>query len=287
MSILCTTLFEATDVDVVGLCHSVPHTATAIADYVGVPAEELEYWVAGINHVAWFLEATHDGESVYPALREAMDDPDTYERDTVRFEMLRHFGYFPTESSHHMSEYVPYFRTEAETIEEMTGTDYAERMPTATYLEGWQERSEKRDDPDLDVDLDAVGAERSEEYASRLIHSIETDTPRRLNLNVSNETDAIGNLPTDACVEVPCLIDGAGVHPCSVGDLPASVAAFPQRHATVNRLAVEGALENDRQKVHQAVKLDPLTGAVRTLEEAHEMTEELIEANAAYLPDLH
>ena len=287
MSILCTTLFEATDVDVVGLCHSVPHTAEAIADYVNVPADELEYWVAGINHVAWFLGATHDGESVYPALQEAMDDPDTYERDTVRFEMFRHFGYFPTESSHHMSEYVPYFRTEEETIEAMTGTDYAERMPTATYLEGWQERSKKRDDPDLDVDLDVVGAERSEEYASRLIHSMETDTPRRLNLNVSNETGAITNLPTDACVEVPCLVDGTGVHPCSVGDLPASVGSFPQRHATVNRLAVEGALENDRDKVHQAVKLDPLTSAACTLEEAHAMTEELIEANAAYLPDLH
>jgi len=287
MSILCTTLFEATDVDTVGLCHSVPHTAAAIADYVDVPKAELEYWVAGINHVAWFLEAKHDGESVYPALREAMDDPDTYERDTVRFEMLRHFGYFPTESSHHMSEYVPYFRTDEDTIEAVTGTDYAERMPTATYLEGWKERSAKRDDPELDVDLEAVGTERSEEYASRLIHSVETDTPRRLNLNVSNETDAIANLPSDACVEVPCLVDGTGVRACSVGDLPAPVAPFPQRHATVNRLTVEGALENDREKVHQAVKLDPLTGAACTLEEAHEMTEALLEANAEYLPDLH
>ncbi|PSP46463.1 alpha-glucosidase/alpha-galactosidase, partial [Halobacteriales archaeon QH_1_68_42] len=219
---------------------SVPHTASAIADYVGVPVEELDYRVAGVNHVAWFLDLERDGDDLYPALREAATDSATYERDTVRFEMLEHFGYFPTESSHHMSEYVPYFRTDADTIEAMTGTDYAERMSTATYLEGWTERSAKRDDPDLDVDLDSVGAERSEEYASRLIHSVETDTPRRMNLNVSNETGAVGNLPGNVCVEVPVLVDGTGVTPCSVGDLPTSVAAFPRQHATVYRLAVEG-----------------------------------------------
>jgi alpha-galactosidase len=286
MSILCTTMFEATDVETVGLCHSVPHTAEAIADYVDVPQEDLEYWVAGINHVAWFLDAQYDGESVYPDLREAAEDPDTYERDTVRFEMLKHFGYFPTESSHHMSEYVPYFRTDEETIEDMTGTDYAERMPTATYLEGWKERSEERDDPELDVDLDAVGVERSEEYASRLIHSIETDTERRLNLNVSNETGAIANLPTGACVEVPVLVDGTGLHPCSVGELPPSIRTFPQQHAAVNRLVVEGALEHDREKIHRAVKQDPLTAAKLGLDEIHEMTEELLAANEAYLPRL-
>ncbi|WP_135303703.1 alpha-galactosidase [Haloarcula amylovorans] len=286
MSILCQTMFEATDIETVGLCHSVPHTAEAIADYVGVPEDELEYWVAGINHVAWFLEAKHDGESVYPDLREAYDDEETYERDTVRFEMMKHFGYFPTESSHHMSEYVPYFRTDENIIEEMTGTDYAERMPTATYLEGWQARSEERDDPELDVDLEEVGVERSEEYASRLIHSLETDTTRRLNLNVSNETNAIESLPSDACVEVPVLVDGTGLRPCSVGELPKSVRTFPQQHVAVQQLVVEGALENDREKIHRAVKQDPLTAAELTLPEIHEMTEELLAKNEAYLPTL-
>jgi alpha-galactosidase len=286
MSILCQTMFEATDVETVGLCHSVPHTAEVIADYVGVPEDGLEYWVAGINHVAWFLDAKYEGESVYPDLREAMTDPETYERDTVRFEMMKHFGYFPTESSHHMSEYVPYFRTDEESIERLTGTDYAERMPTATYLEGWKERSADRDDPTADVDLDEVRVERSEEYASRLIHSLETGTARRLNLNVSNETGAISNLPRDACVEVPVLVDGAGLHPCSVGELPPSVGTFPQQHVAVHRLVVDGALENDREKIHRAVKQDPLTAAELTLDEIHEMTEELIAANEEYLPAL-
>jgi alpha-galactosidase len=179
MAILCKAVADATDVDVVGLCHSVPNTAAAIAEYVGIPPSELEYWVAGINHMAWFLECEHEGESVYPALREAADDPGIYRKDTVRFEMLKHFGAFPTESSHHMSEYLPYVRTDEAEIEAMTGTDYAERMPTATYLDGWKARSAARDDPTLEVDLDAVGVDRSEEYAARLIHSLETGTRRR------------------------------------------------------------------------------------------------------------
>ncbi|MEY7848417.1 alpha-galactosidase [Natrarchaeobius sp. A-rgal3] len=286
MAICCRAIDEATDVDVVGLCHSVPHTASAIAEYVDVPANELEYWVAGINHMAWFLTLEHRGEDLYPRLREAMTDDEIYERDTVRFEMLDHFGAFVTESSHHVSEYLPYFRTDPETIEEMTGTGYAGRMPTATYLEGWKERSDERDDALADVDVDDVTIERSEEYASRIIHSIETDTPRRLNLNVSNETGTIANLPEDACVEVPCLIDGTGVHPCRVGDLPTGLVALNRTNVNVHQLAVDGALENDREAVHRAVKLDPLTAAELTLDEIHAMTEELIDANEAYLPRL-
>jgi alpha-galactosidase len=286
MAMLCKALTDATDVETVGLCHSVPHTAEALAGYVDVPVEELDYWVAGVNHLAWFLRATHDGESIYPALRDAMREEDVYRRDTVRFEMTKHFGYFPTESSHHVSEYVPYFRTDPARIEELTGEAWAERMPTGTYLEGWKERSARRDEATLDVNLDEVGVERSEEYASRLIHSVETDTERRLNLNLPNRTNAVENLPNDACVEVPTLVDGTGLHPCAVGSLPTQVAEFSRQHTTVHELAVEGALENDREKVHQAVKHDPLTAAVLDLDDIHSMTEELIEANAAYLPEL-
>jgi alpha-galactosidase len=287
MAIVCKAMFDATDVRTVGLCHSVPHTVEAVADYADVPEDELEYWVAGINHMAWFLEAKRDGASVYPDLREAMTNSETYDRDPVRFEMMRHFGAFPTESSHHMSEYVPYFRTDENTIDEMTGTGFfSERMPTATYLERWKQRSEQRADSVFDVDLDEVGVERSEEYASRIIHSLETGTPRRFNLNVSNETNAIENLPSDACVEVPTFVDGTGIHPCSVGELPTQLAALNRQHSAVYELAVEGALENNRQKVHQAVKLDPLTGAVLSLGDSHRMVEDLIAANEKYLPSL-
>ncbi|WP_306060612.1 alpha-galactosidase [Natronococcus wangiae] len=286
MAIVCWAVDEATDIDTVGLCHSVPHTVEAIADYVDLPQDELEYWVAGINHVAWFLELEHEGRDVYPMLEEVMTDPDVYERDTVRFEMLKHFGAFVTESSHHMSEYVPYFRTDDAVIDEMTGTGYAERMPTATYLEGWKERSEERDSALEDAEPEAVEIERSEEYASRLIHSIGTDTPRRLNLNVSNDGGHITNLPAEACVEVPCLVDGTGVRPCSVGDLPPELVGLVRSNVDVQKLAVEGALEGDRDAVHRAVKLDPLTAAELSLGEIHEMTERLIEANEAHLPEL-
>ncbi|MCU4742000.1 alpha-glucosidase/alpha-galactosidase [Halobacteria archaeon AArc-m2/3/4] len=286
MAILCWTMFEETDIETVGLCHSVPHTASAIAEYIDAPQDELDYWVAGINHMAWFLECEWDGLDVYPLLEEAMEDPETYEKDTVRFELMKHFGAFVTESSHHLSEYLPYFRTDQEEIDRLTGTQSAGRMPTATYLEGWKERSEDRDNALAEVDPDEVSIERSEEYASRLIHSLETDTPRRLNLNVSNETDAIQNLPSEACVEVPCLIDGTGVHPCSVGKLPSQLVSLIRTNVNVQQLAVEGAVNGDRESIHRAIKLDPLTAAVCTLDEAHEMTEELLEANAEYLPEL-
>jgi alpha-galactosidase len=286
MSMLCKAVFDATDVECVGLCHSVPHTADAIAEYVGVPREELDYWVAGINHMAWFLECEHDSSSVYPALYDALEDEATYRKDTVRFEMLKHFGAFPTESSHHMSEYLPYFRTDEEHIEELTGTSYAERMPTATYLEGWKARSAERDRPELAVDLDDLRIDRSEEYAARLIHSIETGTQRRFNLNVPNESNAIENLPNDACVEVPVYVDGSGIHPAAVGRLPAELAALNRQHTTVYELAVGGALEGNREKVHQAVKLDPLSSAACSLDELHEMTEELLVANEPYLPTI-
>ena len=286
MAILCWTMYEETEIDTVGLCHSVPHTASAIAEYVGAPAEELEYWVAGINHMAWFLECAWNGEDVYPMLEEAMTDPETYEKDTVRFELLDHFGAFVTESSHHLSEYLPYFRTDQGEIDRLTGTQSAGRMPTATYLEGWKERSQERDEAMVDVDPGEVEIERSEEYASRLIHSIETDTPRRLNLNVSNETDAIRNLPSAACVEVPCLVDGTGVRPCSVGELPSQLVSLIRTNVNVQQLAVEGIVEGDREAIHRAIKLDPLTAAACTLSEAHEMTEELLAANEEYLPEL-
>jgi len=284
MAILTWAVDEATDVDVVGLCHSVPHTASAIADYVGVPADELDYWVAGINHMAWFLECTHDGDSVYPALRAAMDDPETYERDTVRFEILRHFDAFVTESSHHMSEYVPYFRTEDATIEAMTGEEFAGRMETATYLAGWKERSAERDAGDVDLDDYDLSIERSEEYGSRVIHAIEADDRERLNLNVPRNDGLIGNLADDACVEVPCLVDGTGVRPCRVGELPPRLAALNRSNVAVQRLAVEAGLTGDRDRLKQAIKLDPLTAASCTLGEIDEMVEELLAANADYLP---
>ncbi|ESP87040.1 alpha-galactosidase [Candidatus Halobonum tyrrellensis] len=288
MAMLCWAVDEATDIDVVGLCHSVQHTAEAISNYVGVPKEDLEYTVAGINHVAWFLEAEHGGKSVYPALYEAMDDPETYSRDNVRFEILRHFDAFVTESSNHMSEYVPYFRTDEATIEEYVveadHDDYfVDWMPTGRYFEHWceyQEEAREMDPSEIDPEI-----ERSEEYGSRVIHSMETGERRRMNLNVRNSEGAVSNLGSDACVEVPCLVDDRGVTPCAVGDLPPQLAAIDRSNVDVQRLAVTAALDHDQRALRQAVKLDPLTAAACTLDEIDAMVDDLLEANADYLPD--
>jgi alpha-galactosidase len=136
------------------------------------------------------------------------------------------------------------------------------------------------------VDEDDIEIERSEEYASRIIHSLETGESRRFNLNVPNHDGSIGNLPEVACVEVPCFVDGAGVHPCTVGDLPPQLAALDRSNVAVQERAVTGALNGDRRAIHQAVKLDPLTSAVLDLDEIHAMTEELLEANADVIPEL-
>lgn len=287
MAMLCWAIDEATDVDIIGLCHSVQHTAEAISNYVDIPREEFDYWVAGINHMAWFLEAKHDGDSVYPALYDAIDDPNTYNRDNVRFEILQHFGAYVTESSNHMSEYVPYFRTEEETIQEfVVEEDYDEYfvdwMPTGRYFEHWcsyQQEAAEMEASDIDPLI-----ERSEEYGSRIIHSMETGQLRRMNINIRNDEHAITNLAADACVEVPCLVDDRGVNPCTVGDLPPQLASLNRSNIDVQRLAVKGALEHDQDAIRRAIKLDPLTAAACTLDEIDNMVDDLLAANADYLP---
>ncbi|WP_227377194.1 alpha-glucosidase/alpha-galactosidase [Haladaptatus halobius] len=288
MAMLCWAIDEATEIDIIGLCHSVQHTAEAVSNYASVPTDELEYWVAGINHMAWFLVAEHDGESIYPDLFDAIENPDIYSRDNVRFEILRHFEAFVTESSNHMSEYVPYFRTEEETIErfivEENHDDYfVDWMPTGRYFEHWC--SYQQEDAEIDASEIDPEIKRSEEYGSRVIHSMETGQPRRLNINVRNDTGSISNLATDACVEVPCLVDDQGVHPCAVGELPPQLAALDRTNIDVQRLAVKAALDHDQEALRQAIKLDPLTAAACTLDEIDAMVSDLLEANAAYLPD--
>ena len=288
MAMLCWAVDEATDIDVYGLCHSVQHTADAISRYASVPRDGLDFWVAGINHVAWVLDAKYDGESIYPALREALDNPDIYDQDNVRFEMMKHFGYFPTESSNHMSEYVPYFRTNEETIDDLIVDEdfedyFVDWMPTGRYFEHWCEYQQEAREMDVD-DLDPE-ITRSEEYGSRIIHSMETNTQRRMNLNVRNDMGAISNIGSDACVEVPCLVDGQGIHPCCVGSLPPQLSSIMRSNVDVQRLAVKAVLTHDQTALRQAIKLDPLTAAACTLEEIDSMVDDLLAANADYLPD--
>ena len=273
-----------------------------ISEYADVPYEDLEYWVAGINHMAWFLDLEVDGRDVYPDLRAAMDDPESYENDVVRFETMAHFGAFITESSHHLSEYLPYFRHTQESIDDLVERSAYDPdvedfeyspvcwMPTAEYFEQWRaiDPTDAFDLAEMDLSL-----ERSEEYAAEIVHSLETGETRRMNLNVPNTNGngsgggpLISNLPDEALVEVPCLVDATGVHPCSVGDLPPQLAALNRTNVNVQHLAVRAAVDGDEDALRRAIKLDPLTAAVCSLEEIDSMVEELLEANAAYLPEL-
>jgi alpha-galactosidase len=280
----------------IGLCHSVQGTAVQLARYMGVPPDDLSYWCAGINHQAWYLELRRGhggarGEDLYPLLRQKMDDPEVYARDRVRFEVLRHFGAFVTESTHHMSEYVPWFRTSRERIEAFT-------TPRWDYFDICKNRQDPHHEK---MERQARGEEpietgRTHEYCSYIVNSMETDTPYRMNANVPNTLGRSGqagggagsllisNLPPACNVEVPCLVDGSGVRPCAVGDLPEPLAAINRTNVNVQALAVEGALTGDREMIYRAVQLDPLTGALLPLSKVREMVDELFAAEEAYLP---
>ena len=253
----------------VGLCHSVQGTSHELARYLGVPDAELTYQVAGINHQAWFLKLRHGKEDLYPRLRACLDDPETLGRDRVRFEMLRFFDYFVTESTKHCSEYHPYFRRTAE-LRERYGLD----QWTASEQENVRQWT-----PD-DAPLPTL--ELSGEYAAEIIHAMETGKPFAFNGNVMN-TGLIDNLPTGCCVEVPCLTDRTGVHPCHIGALPPPLAHLNLSNIAVQELAVRAVLERDRRLAMQACLLDPLTRSVLSLEDTQALFEEIWTAEAELL----
>jgi len=273
MAMLCWAMNEGSDIDAVGLCHSVQGTSHQLASYVGKPREEMKFWVAGINHMSWFLQFEWNGQDAYPLLAAAYDDPETRAKDPVRFEVFKHFGYFVTESSTHMSEYVPYFRKRRELWAKF---DLHERRPPK------EAKASRYDwhDPEWLAQIRGekpIEIKSSEEYASGIIDACETGRIFRFNGNVANG-GIITNLPAECCVEVPCYVDKGGVHPCAVGDLPTQLAALNYSNIAVQDLAVQAVLEGDREKGIQACLLDPLTAAVCSLAEIREMCNRLFEA---------
>lgn len=277
MAINCWALNKATKIKNIGLCHSVQGTAMQLASYINVPYEEISYWVAGINHMAWFLEFKKGKEDLYPKLWEAMQNPEIYIKDAIRFEIMKYFGYFVTESSHHMSEYVPYFRKNIQRISELIPErwDYLEICKN-----GWQlyydriKREIRGEEP--------IIIERSHEYAALIIYAIETGNPCRINGNVNNNS-LITNLPNGCCVEVPCLVDKTGIHPCFIGDLPPQLAALNRTNVNVQELAVLGVLEKDLTKIYQAVMLDPLTSAVLEPRDIKRMVDEMLKEESEWI----
>jgi alpha-galactosidase len=288
MSMICWAVNDHTRIRNVGLCHSVQGTASELARYLGAPLEEIQYWVAGINHMAWFLELKWRGEEAYPLLRRRFGDPAVYSGpdahwagpDIVRVEIFKAFGYFPTESSQHMSEYVPYFRKRPELMERFK---LRYRVDALGEMLERRSRSEEKMRRQI-AGNEVIPVERSSEYCSQIIHSMESGAPRRVNANVRNE-GLITNLPKGSCVEVPCLVDEGGVHPCFVGDLPPQCAGLNRTNINVHELGVLAAVEKETELVFQALLLDPLTGAMLTIEETRKMVDEMFKAEVDYLKE--
>jgi alpha-galactosidase len=282
MSALTLLALRATRVSVVGLCHSVQNTAEQIASYLEVPPAELLFQCAGINHLAWYTRLTCRGEDMYPRLRERAEDPDVYDMDPVRFEVMKHFGAFVTESSGHLSEYLPYFRKRSALIEKYTRAEY--RGESGFYANNWPSWRARGDELIREV-LDGrspLSMQRSDEYASEIIRSIEVGGERVVHGNVRND-GLIDNLPRGGCVEVPVLVDPTGVHSVHFGPLPEQMAALDRAHAAVHELMVQSILERSVQAARYALLLDPLTAAVCSPEEASAMFDEMWNAERADL----
>src|SRR3954467_5569037 len=257
---------------IVGLCHSVQHTTRRLAELTRVPFEEVTFLGAGVNHQAFILRLEHDGEDLYPRLDAAIAADPELQR-TVRVELYRRFGYFPTESSEHSAEYLPWLMHDDAALEHF-------RIPVGEYVRRSEENLELYEE--LKTALQNGGGfeiERSLEYAPLIIRSMTTGEPEVIYGNVSND-GLIDNLPDGACVEVPCMVDRTGVQPTHVGALPAQCAALNRTFLNVVELTVRAALEEDRELVHQAALLDPNASASLDLDTIRTVCEELLAAHA-------
>ena len=275
MAMIQWALSEATSIETVGLCHSVQGTSMQLADYMGVDHARMNFRVAGINHMAWYTELSQEEEDLYPRLRACLDDPEIVARDTVRFEIMRHFGYFVTESTPHMSEYVPFFLKSDEEIERMglsVRTGENNLSAETSRREQRQEALQAMEDGSLEL-------ERSHEYAAQIIHAIETDTPSCIHGNVPN-TGLISNLTQGCCVEVPCFLDGAGLHPSYVGALPPQCAALCQTNVNMQGLTVRAVVEGNREYAYHAAMLDPNTAAQLSLPQIRAAMDALLDAQS-------
>ncbi len=276
---------RASKIKSVGLCHSVQGTAEALAGDLGIPYDEINYVCAGINHVAFYLRFERDGQDLYPKLREVAE-AGTFGRryrnlaDKVRYEVFKRTGYFVTESSEHFSEYVPWFikRDRPDLIEkyEIPIEEYITRCEL--QIAEWESLRARFERGDLEITH-----QRSHEYGSLIIHSLETGQPRVIYGNVANH-GLIDNLPMGCTVEVPVLVDKSGLQPTRIGALPPQLAAIMQTNVNVQALAVEAALTGKREHIYHAAMLDPHTAAELSLEQIWAMVDELIDAHGEMLP---
>jgi alpha-galactosidase len=285
MAACCYALGEVSgQLQFVGLCHGVQTTLDLISRYVETPREEIDYLCAGINHMAWFLtlKERESQRDLYPTLRSNIEKPEYYANEKVRCEVMRHFGYFMTESTGHLSEYLPWFRSSKRALDLYCDEpDFGGE--SGAYYKYASSLAEKYKDVDYLESERTVLGERSVEYCSYILEAKETGRAFRLNGNVRNN-GLISNLTEGCCVEVRVEIDQEGLHAAPVGKLPPQLAALNQSNVTVQTLIVEAALSGDPENIVHAMAMDPLTGACCTLREIREMTAEMLEKQRKWLP---
>lgn len=289
MGMLCNAMQKYTCVKVTGLCHSVKNTADMLAKWIGAPIEEIDYTCAGVNHQAFYLEYKWKGKDAYPLLREKLKDPAIRNEEQVRNEIFQQFGYYVTESSGHNSEYCAWFRKRKDLLEKYctngTGWNPGQhafainnriKRDETLYeeIEQWLSKKE--------IDLEPSG-----EYAAHIFNASFGDRkPFLFNGNVINE-GCITNLPWNACVEIPILATRDGLKKLYVGSLPDNIAILVNTTAQIENLVVEACMEKNKEKVINAVQMDPLCSAVCSLQEIRDMCEELFAANKQYLGEYH
>lgn len=296
MSMMCCASGRASSMNVTGLCHSVQGTSHLLARRAGVPYEELTWECAGINHFAWITRLEHKGRDLYPKLKrmarkdlagEPVNKKDKW--DLVRKDMMLQFGAFITESSGHLSEYLPYYRKNKKAMRGYCRKGY--HGETSFYADGWPQWRKEADERRMRMVRGEESFERprSWEYASWIIESREKNAPFYFYGNVMNSVDGadalISNLPHDGCVEVQCAVDRAGIHPVRFGRLPAHMAALCASNMRFFDLAATAAIEKSKETAIHALMLDPLTSAVCTPAEIREMTLRLFDAEKKFLKE--
>lgn len=280
MAILTGAMLRLTSVKTVGLCHSVQICAEHLLNGLGMPYDETVQWkIAGINHQAWLLEITRDGVDLYPEIKRRALERTEKHNDMVRYELMRRFGYYVTESSEHNAEYTPWFIKSRypELIDRFNIPldEYPRRC--VRQIASWNERrDELTQNPSLTH-------ERTHEYASYIMEAMETNRPAKIGGNVLNH-GLITNLPKNAAVEVPCLVDKSGVTPCYVGDLPEQCAALNRTNIGVQLLTIEAARTLKKEYIYQAALLDPHTAAELSIDDTVALCDDLIEAHGSWLP---
>ena len=282
MAPVCWALGTAAEVRFIGLCHGVQTTLDLISRYVGVNKNEIDCLVAGINHMAWFLTLEHKGKDLYPLFKKNCEKPEYYINEKVRIEVMRHFGYFMTESTGHLSEYLPWFRKNKKALD-LYCDEPAFGGESGAYYKWCRLIADKLEDTDMLAEEPTALKQRSVEYCSYILEALETGVPFRLQGNVRNE-GYITNLPNGCCVEVPVFVDKMGFHPTFVGDLPVQLTALNQSNVTVQGLAVQAAMTGDPELAVAACAMDPLASAVLTLKESRDMVAEMLQAEAQWLP---